>query len=100
MLQSKTNQKSVEQIIHSFLFLTLFLSISLTFLGCSNQKPNEGKHNQFKVRALWVDPPGFADRETVDRLIDKCQLAGINMLILMSCCVRTSTFSQTIFLEM
>ena len=99
MLQSKTNQKSVEQIIHSFLFLTLFVYL-LTFLGCSNQKPNEGKHNQFKVRALWVDPPGFADRETVDRLIDKCQLAGINMLIPNVMLRENIYFQSDNFLEM
>lgn len=62
-------------------YLPFILSILLFCNSCSLRNNAEESSTQLKIRALWVDPPGFADRETVDRLIDKCQLAGINMLI-------------------
>lgn len=81
MLQFKKNQQSDEQFMPNLLSLPVFLSILLFCNGCFYQKQNEENITQFKVRALWVDPPGFADPETVDRLIEKCKLAEINTLI-------------------
>ncbi|WP_298652617.1 family 10 glycosylhydrolase [uncultured Proteiniphilum sp.] len=55
--------------------------VSILFPGCNGILNKTTPGPQFHVRALWVDPPGFKDRETVDNLIEKCQLAGINTLL-------------------
>ncbi len=49
--------------------------------GCAGNQDKAAQEPQFQIRALWVDPPGFKDRETVDNLIEKCGRAGINMLL-------------------
>jgi uncharacterized lipoprotein YddW (UPF0748 family) len=49
----------------------------ILFSGCVRKS----QQSQFEVRALWVDPPGFKDKETVDGLIEKCRKAGINTII-------------------
>lgn len=66
---------------HLSSFILVILTIIL-FPGCTenpNNKPSEKP--QFQIRALWVDPPGFKDRETVDGLIEKCRKAGINTIL-------------------
>ncbi|MBF6628263.1 MAG: family 10 glycosylhydrolase [Proteiniphilum sp.] len=62
-------------IVASLFFLLLFVTCT------GGQNENEDASVQLKVRALWVDPPGFADRETVDSLIEKCKVARINTLL-------------------
>ena len=52
----------------------------LQFIDNSSTTSNDSI-NQFSVRALWVDPPGFANREAVDLMIEKCQRAGINTIL-------------------
>lgn len=49
--------------------------------GCAENQNKAAQKPQFQIRALWIDPPGFKDRETVDNLIEKCSRAGINMLL-------------------
>lgn len=61
------------------LALPIFL-ILFSFFGCAASVGFSPKP-QFRVRALWVDPPGFKDRTTVDHLIVKCRKAGINMIL-------------------
>ena len=68
--------------IKSGIIVVLSVFILICLSSCISNRPAESDSAQgFRVRALWVDPPGFADRETVDRLIQKCQTSGINMLI-------------------
>lgn len=67
-------------------FFGLFLTTQLVLVamilpGCSGRLDKAPGEPQFQVRALWVDPPGFKDRETVDHLIEKCRMAGINTLL-------------------
>lgn len=63
------------------IFVIMTLLATILFLGCTGNTDNVDSEAQFQIRALWVDPPGFKDRETVDNLIEKCSRAGINMLI-------------------
>jgi uncharacterized lipoprotein YddW (UPF0748 family) len=63
-----------------FLIIQIVL-VAMLFPGCSGSLDKASGEPQFQVRALWVDPPGFKDRETVDNLIEKCQRAGINTLL-------------------
>ena len=39
------------------------------------------KSENFVMRALWVDPPGFGTPQAVDLMIEKCQRAGINTIL-------------------
>lgn len=66
-----------------FQFIIRLLALSAVFFlsGCMANKNPGGDRVQFEVRALWVDPPGFVNRETVDKLIEKCSRAGINQII-------------------
>jgi uncharacterized lipoprotein YddW (UPF0748 family) len=57
------------------------LTVVILFSGCGNPANQSSRQPQFQVRALWVDPPGIRDRKTVDRLVEKCQQAGINMIL-------------------
>ncbi len=62
--------------------LTVIILLVITLLsGCVSIRNNKPREPQFQVRALWVDPPGFRNRETVDKLIEKCRKAGINTLL-------------------
>jgi uncharacterized lipoprotein YddW (UPF0748 family) len=36
---------------------------------------------QFKTRGIWADPPAFTNAANVDRMISRCQQAGLNLLI-------------------
>lgn len=80
MQRLRKQQKSDRLLRQSLFSLIITLSIFLICNSCFQQKSLENA-TQFKVRALWVDPPGFANQETVDHLIEKCKLAGINTLI-------------------
>src|SRR5690554_6476423 len=55
-----------------FLIIQIVL-VAMLFPGCSGSLDKASGEPQFQVRALWVDPPEFKDRETVDNLIEKCQ---------------------------
>lgn len=57
------------------------LVLLFTVPACDSRWNGTGVPGNLKVRALWVDPPGFADRKTVDNLVEKCKKAGINMII-------------------
>lgn len=61
-------------------FSIIAVSFIILMTGCDDTL-NKMSQPQFKVRALWVDPPGFRDQETIDQLIGKCQKAGINTII-------------------
>ena len=58
--------------------LSLLLLISSCVQGANKESNDIAK---FKTRALWVDPPGFANRAAVDTMIEKCQRAGINTIL-------------------
>ncbi|RNC65632.1 family 10 glycosylhydrolase [Proteiniphilum sp. X52] len=69
---------------HQRVIISLIIQIvllAILFPGCTGILNKASQEPQFQVRALWVDPPGFKDRETVDHLIEKCQTAGINTLL-------------------
>ena len=36
---------------------------------------------QFQTRGIWADPPAFTNAASVDRMIARCQQAGLNLLI-------------------
>jgi uncharacterized lipoprotein YddW (UPF0748 family) len=36
---------------------------------------------QFKTRGIWGDPPAFTNSAGVDRMIERCKEAGLNLLI-------------------
>lgn len=67
---------------YSFTLLFLFI-VGCVFTACRIGQNAVALHpsTPFKVRALWVGPPGFVNREIVDQLIVKCKRAGINMII-------------------
>lgn len=66
------------QFIFKPVLTLLLVAVFGLFSACSS---GENDAEQFQVRAIWVDPPGYADRETVDNFIEKCKRAGINMLL-------------------
>lgn len=68
------------QRVNLFLIIQMVL-VSILLPGCNGTVDRTTRGPQFQVRALWVDPPGFKDRETVDNLIEKCRMAGINTLL-------------------
>ncbi len=74
---------SLRPVVAGIFGSALVLSLLVLFLGsaCKSSREASDASGKFKVRALWVDPPGFANRETVDRLVEKCKYAGINMII-------------------
>ncbi len=65
----------------SFSMIIQIIMVTILLPGCNEISHKTSVGPQFHIRALWVDPPGFKDRETVDKLIEKCSRAGINMLI-------------------
>ncbi|WP_286850177.1 MULTISPECIES: family 10 glycosylhydrolase [unclassified Proteiniphilum] len=71
LCRHKVNLSSIIQI----------LLVSIIFPGCAGIINKGSDVPQFQTRALWVDPPGFKDRETVDNLIEKCRKAGINTIL-------------------
>lgn len=75
----KTN-KAMKRRINLFMVIQV-LMVAILLSGCSGAPQKKSAESQFQIRALWVDPPGFKDRETVDKLIEKCERAGINMLL-------------------
>lgn len=36
---------------------------------------------QFKIRAIWLDPPSFATPTNADEIIARCQRAGLNLIL-------------------
>ena len=80
-----TNQifKKMKNLLSKTWFFTFaILTLVLVFSSCVEKA--QGKSDaatEFTTRALWVDPPGFANREAVDLMIDKCQRAGINTIL-------------------
>jgi uncharacterized lipoprotein YddW (UPF0748 family) len=56
-----------------------------------------GATPQFKVRALWVDESGLSSAAAMDRLIAKCQRAGINMILPDVMCYGTVFFKSPHF---
>jgi len=56
-----------------------------------------GGTTQFKTRALWVDASGFSTAEATDKMIAKCQRAGINMILPNVFCYQTAYFKAPHF---
>lgn len=60
----------------------LFITIVGFIQGCDAQKKETNNPSaNFKVRALWVDPTGFENASIIDKMIEKCQRAGINTIL-------------------
>lgn len=63
-----------------YLSFVLIFSLFSFFVKSGNARDNDQAKSQFKVRALWVDPPGFKDKETINSLVEMCKKAGINTI--------------------
>lgn len=64
-----------------FVTMMALLYVIVFLTSCTRSSRPLSGEPVFEVRALWVDPPGFKDRETVDALIEKCKRAGINTIL-------------------
>ena len=82
MITNQIFKKMKKLLSKTWFFAFASLTLLLVFSSCVEKA--QGKSDaatEFTTRALWVDPPGFANREAVDLMIDKCQRAGINTIL-------------------
>ena len=82
MILNQTFKKARNLLTKTWFFAFATLSVFLFFSSCvEGANKDSNVTAEFKVRALWVDPPGFANRAAVDTMIEKCQRAGINTIL-------------------
>lgn len=82
-MNSKQKMEKMKNLVSKTL-LFAFSCLTLLMFASSCDAKDKGKSDaetEFTTRAIWVDPPGFANREAVDLMIEKCQRAGINTIL-------------------
>ena len=77
----KSNKNSQSKAMPVCLKTRFALKTAIILLGILMNLSVVGQTSGFKVRALWVDPTGFETKEAVDKMISKCQRAGINRIL-------------------